>query len=204
MRSSLPAFPRISQVSRGQGGSMQLYDPRRRLSQYGRFLLTKEQTKSIMIEGINMKGTGRLISLGAALAVALLGVNGAFAQDTNQNARNYPDLLDTSDLKGAKVKNLQNEDLGAIDELLIEPASGRVRFAVVNVGGFLGIGGARVAVPFTAFQITKEGDKPKFIVDANKDFLEKAPRVEDRKYESLYRRETAEPVFTYWRVIWLP
>jgi PRC-barrel domain len=151
-----------------------------------------------------MKGTGRLISLGAALAVVLLGVNGAIAQDTNQNARNYPTLLDTSDLKGAHVKNLQNEDLGAIDDLLIEPASGRVRFVIVNVGGFLGIGGVRVAVPFTAFQITKEGDKPKLVIDANKDFLEKAPRVEDKKYDSLFARQTAEPVFTYWHVIWLP
>ena len=127
------------------------------------------------------------------LAVALIGLNGALAQDNNKNKRDYPTLLDTSDVKGAKVKNLQNEDIGAIDELLIEPPSGRVRFAIVNV-----------AVPWTAFQITKEGDKPNFVTDASKDFLEKAPRVDDKKYDSLYARESAEPVFTYGHVIWLP
>jgi hypothetical protein len=63
-----------------------------------------------------------------------------------------------------------------------------VRFSIVNVGGFLGIGGTRVAVPWTAFQITKEGDKPKFVVDGTKDFLEKAPRVDDKKYDFALRR----------------
>jgi hypothetical protein len=48
------------------------------------------------------------------LAVALIGLNGALAQDNNKNKRDYPTLLDTSDVKGAKVKNLQNEDIGAI------------------------------------------------------------------------------------------
>ena len=138
------------------------------------------------------------------LAVVLIGLNEALAQDNDKNKRDYPALLDTSDAKGAKVKNLQNEDIGAIDELLIEPPSGRVRFAIINVGGFLGIGGTRVAVPWTAFQITKEGDKPNFVTDASKDFLEKAPRVDDKKYHSLYARESAEPVFIYWHVIWLP
>jgi PRC-barrel domain len=161
------------------------------------------QTKVILMEGKNMEKRIGLTSVGL-LAVALIGLNGALAQDNNKNKREYPTLLDTSDVKGAKVKNLQNEDIGAIDELLVEPPSGRVRFAIVNVGGFLGIGGTRVAVPWTAFQITKEGDKPNFVTDASKDFLEKAPRVDDKKYDSLYARESAEPVFTYWHVIWLP
>jgi hypothetical protein len=161
------------------------------------------QTKLILIEGRNMKKRIGLTSVGL-LAVVLIGLNEALAQDNDKNKRDYPALLDTSDAKGAKVKNLQNEDIGAIDDLLIEPPSGRVRFAIVNVGGFLGIGGTRVAVPWTAFQITKEGGKPNFVTDASKDFLEKAPRVDDKKYDSLYARESAEPVFTYWHVIWLP
>jgi hypothetical protein len=142
------------------------------------------QTKLILIEGKNMEKRIGLTSVGL-LAVALIGLNGALAQDNNKDKRDYPTLLDTSDVKGAKVKNLQNEDIGAIDELLIEPPSGRVRFVIVNVGGFLGIGGTRVAVPWAAFQITKEGDKPNFVTDASKDFLEKAPRVDDKKYDSL-------------------
>jgi hypothetical protein len=62
----------------------------------------------------------------------------------------------------------------------------------------------KVGVPWAAFQITKEGDKPNFVTDASKDFLEKAPRVDDKKYDSLYARESALPVFTYWHVILLP
>ncbi len=94
----------------------------------------------------------------------------------------------------------ENNALNARTDVFIKPP----RFVIVNVGGFLGIGGTRVAVPWTALQIAKEGDKPNFVTDASKDFLEKAPRVDDKKYDSFYARESAEPVFTYWHVIWLP
>ena len=82
-----------------------------------------------------MKKRIGLTSVGL-LAVALIGLNEALAQDNDKNKRDYPALLDTSDAKGAKVKNLQNEDIGAIDELLIEPPSGRVRFAIPTSAGF--------------------------------------------------------------------
>jgi hypothetical protein len=39
---------------------------------------------------------------------------------------------------------------------------------------------------------------------ASKDFLVKAPPVDDKKYDSLYARDSTKPVFAYWHVIWLP
>jgi hypothetical protein len=63
-----------------------------------------------------------------------------------------------------------------------------------NKGGFLGLGSTTVAVPWTAFQISKEGDKTKYVLDATKERLEKAPKVEGKNYERLYARETAEPI----------
>ncbi|PYJ40575.1 MAG: photosystem reaction center subunit H, partial [Verrucomicrobia bacterium] len=62
-------------------------------------------------------------------------------------------LLTVSEIKGSTVRNRQREEIGDIDELLIEPDSGRVRFAILSVGGFLGLGSTRVAVPWSAFEI---------------------------------------------------
>jgi hypothetical protein len=112
-------------------------------------------------------------------------------------------LLAASEIKGTKVRNLQNEEIGDIDELLIEPDTGRTRFAILSVGGFLGLGSTKVAVPWGAFEITYEGNKPRYRLDATKERLEKAPRVEGKNYERLYAQDTAEPIFIYWDETWI-
>jgi PRC-barrel domain len=136
-----------------------------------------------------------LASIGVAIAVAFVCAGSSFAQDLA--------LLAGSEIKGATVKNLQDEEIGVIDEILIEPTTGRIRFAVLSVGGFLGLGSTTVAVPWTAFQISKDGDKTKYVLDATKERLEKAPKVEGKNYERLYARETAEPIFIYWEETWV-
>jgi sporulation protein YlmC with PRC-barrel domain len=112
-------------------------------------------------------------------------------------------LLAASEIKGSTVRNRQREEIGDIDEVLIEPDSGRVRFAVLSVGGFLGLGSTRVAVPWSAFEISRQGGKITYMLDATRERLEKAPRVEGKNYERLYAQETAEPIFVYWDELWI-
>jgi hypothetical protein len=112
-------------------------------------------------------------------------------------------LLAASEVKGARVINFQNENIGDVDELLIEPDTDQVRFAVLSVGGFLGLGSTKVAVPWLAFQIVSERGKIKYMMlDATRERLEKAPRVEGKNYERLYPANAAEPIFVYWDVEW--
>jgi PRC-barrel domain len=101
----------------------------------------------------------------AAVAVAIVHTEGSFAQETGS----FPSLLAASEIKGTKVKNLQNENIGDIHELLIEPTAGWVRFVILSVGGSLGIGDTKVAVPWKAFKITKEAGTPKYVLDATKE-----------------------------------
>jgi hypothetical protein len=58
-------------------------------------------------------------------------------------------------------------------------------------------------VPWTAFQLTPDGNKWKWMLDADKERLKNAPKVEGKHYERLYTRADAEPVFTYWKIIWV-
>src|ERR1700730_14950583 len=122
--------------------------------------------------------------------------------DTSETVTGAATLLAASEIKGTKVANLQNQQIGDIDELLIEPDTGQVRFAILSVGGFLGLGSTRVAVPWQAFQIVNDCGRTKYLLDATKERLEKAPRVEGKNYERLYPAETTEPIFVYWDVAW--
>ena len=123
--------------------------------------------------------------------------------NTTEQRTEVATLLAISEIKGARVINFQNEDVGEIDELLIDPDSGQIRFAVVSVGGFLGLGSTRVAVPWQALQITRENGRVRYMLDATKERLEKAPRVEGKNYERLYPADVSEPIFVYWDVRWM-
>jgi sporulation protein YlmC with PRC-barrel domain len=123
--------------------------------------------------------------------------------NTTEKGTEAATLLAASEIKGAKVTNLQNENIGEIDELLIDPNTSQVRFAVIGVGGFLGLGTTRVAVPWPALQIARDRDHVRYVLDATRERLEKAPRVEGKNYERLYPADVTEPIFVYWDVEWV-
>lgn len=60
-------------------------------------------------------------------------------------------------LVGTKVTNPQNETVGDVTDLVLEP-SGKVKAAVLSVGGFLGIGTRYVAVNYDALKISRQDD----------------------------------------------
>ena len=62
-----------------------------------------------------------------------------------------------SNIFGTRVVNAKGDNLGEIKEIVIDPRSGRVAYAVISFGGFLGMGIKLFAIPFGAleYQITK-------------------------------------------------
>jgi sporulation protein YlmC with PRC-barrel domain len=146
-----------------------------------------------------------LNTIAVSLLLIVLGAGGsvAWAAAAKNPATNYPSLVGATDIKGTNVKNMQGQDLGQIEDVLIDPDTGQVRFVILEVGGFLGLGSTRVAVPLSAFQITKEGNKPKWVLDADKEKLKNAPKVEGKNYQRLYSKTEAEPIFVYWKIDWV-
>lgn len=142
-------------------------------------------------------------------ACALALGTSALAQNKNQNsdaASFYQGFLLSSNITGSHVKNLQNEDLGTIDNLIVNPETGRLRFAVLSVGGFLGAGETNVVVPWGALNVEKpaSGASPSYVLDTTRDKLKNAPKFDPSKLADLYNRTTAEPIFTYYDIIWFP
>lgn len=115
----------------------------------------------------------------------------------------YQGLLLTTKVVGSHIKNLQNEDIGTIDDLIFNPDTGRVRFAVLGVGGFLGAGETKVVVPWGAVGLVKgpPGEAPSYVIDATKDKLTNAPRFDPNKLTDLYARAAAKPIFDYFDIV---
>lgn len=82
-------------------------------------------------------------------------------------------VLSASTLVGDKVYNPQGEHLGEIKELMIDPQTGHVGYAVLSFGGFLGMGDKLFAIPFQSLELRPE--QKDFVLNVPKDKLKNAP-----------------------------
>ena len=108
-----------------------------------------------------------------------------------------------SKIIGTTVKNLQDEKLGKVENLLVDMTSGRVVAVVVSSGGFLGLGDELSAVPPTALHYNTDRDTLQ--LDTSKDTLSRAPHFQSAQWpdfsqpmysDSVYRAYKLEPYFT--------
>ena len=89
------------------------------------------------------------------------------------------DDLTADDLTGATVYGVNDEDVGEIRELLLAD-DGTLEQAVIDVGGFLGIGERPVAVTFDELQIMQAGNgtNVRVYIDSTESALEQLPRYD--------------------------
>ena len=66
-----------------------------------------------------------------------------------------PTVLAADTLTGDKVVNRQKEDLGKIEHLMIDLETGRIAYAVLSFGGFLGMGDKLFAIPWSALALRR-------------------------------------------------
>ncbi len=85
----------------------------------------------------------------------------------------YPNVLSATTMIGDTVKNPKGEDLGDVKELMLDMRTGRVAYAVLSFGGFLGFGDKLFAIPWDALAVDE--DDHAFILNINKEKLENAP-----------------------------
>ncbi len=82
-------------------------------------------------------------------------------------------VLAVGSVTGDKVRNRAGEDLGNIEDIMIDLQSGRIAYAVLTFGGFLGMGDKLFAVPWKSLELNSE--EHEFILDVDKSTLENAP-----------------------------
>jgi hypothetical protein len=85
-------------------------------------------------------------------------------------------LIASDKVEGTAVYNRQGERLGSIHNFMVDKRSGRVEYAILSFGGFLGIGDSYYPLPWKRLNYdTSEGG---YVVDLDKARLEGAPRYE--------------------------
>ncbi|MBO9515427.1 MAG: PRC-barrel domain-containing protein [Variovorax sp.] len=97
------------------------------------------------------------------------------------------DVISSDRVEGTSVYNTSGDKLGTIDDLMIDKVSGQVRYAVMEFGGFLGIGTDRYPVPWSMLKYDTGLDG--YVVPLDKATLERAPRYTDDKmpaYDDAY------------------
>ena len=140
-----------------------------------------------------MKKVGVLLSVISLLSLVF--AVGAFAVD-----RDLPwHLIKGSKFIGADVENPQGQNLGDIKDVVIDRASGRIAYAVVSFGGFLGMGEKLFAVPWGAFSQPK-ADKETFMLDVDKERLKNAPGFDTHNWPQMASREWVTSLYSYYNV----
>jgi sporulation protein YlmC with PRC-barrel domain len=84
-----------------------------------------------------------------------------------------PEIMAADTLQGDRVVNLQDEDLGTIDDIMLDVQRGSVAYAVMSCGGALGLGEKLFAIPWNA--LTLDANRKCFVLDASRDRFRNAP-----------------------------
>jgi sporulation protein YlmC with PRC-barrel domain len=142
-------------------------------------------------------------------ALVMAGSSGAWAQSqpTGQDPNRHNTYGDSNmsvrmriqkatDLIGKKVQNPQGENLGEIQDLALDPESGRVVYAVLSFGGFLGMGEKWFAIPSSA--LTLPGSAEHFVLSVDKDRLKAAEGFDKDKWPNMGDSTWGRNVYDYY------
>jgi hypothetical protein len=104
---------------------------------------------------------------------------------TTSNTSGY--VISSDKVEGTAVFNGSGDKLGSIDDLMIDKRTGHIRYAVLEFGGFLGIGTDRYPIPWNVlrYDTAKDG----YVIPLDKNNLEQAPRYQlddTPNYDSAY------------------
>jgi sporulation protein YlmC with PRC-barrel domain len=109
-----------------------------------------------------------------------------------------PALMGADTLLGNDVYNERGENLGNIKEFMIDMASGRIAYAVLSFGGFLGMGDRLFAVPWQALKLDTANKR--FALNVVKEKLKNAPGFDKDHWPSMADPTWATSVHSFYGV----
>ena len=112
-------------------------------------------------------------------------------------------LYPSGKILGLNLRNDSQKNLGEIGDLLVDPNTGEIRYAVLEVGGFLGVGEDKRIVPWSFIQIVpdeKDADKAHARATLTEEQVKAAPKCKsgqvfdvelDRRIEATFGKNDA-------------
>jgi len=110
----------------------------------------------------------------------------------------YETVFRASKIKGMDVRNDANEDLGAIDELVIDVTKGHVKYMALSYGSWFTGGNKLFAVPLSSCTLTHANDKTYFVIHTSQDSLKNAPGFDKSHWPNTADPNWAKGIDTYY------
>jgi len=101
-----------------------------------------------------------------------------------------------SDLKGNKIVNKSAEDLGTLEDYMVDLETGRIAYAVLSFGGWFGMGSKLFAIPWYAFKMQLFENELRIVLNVDKEVLTKAQGFDKSQLPLSYSQLSS--VYTYY------
>lgn len=115
---------------------------------------------------------------------------------TSGGARPEHPLIPAGRVNDTDVYNRAGEKLGQVEDVAIDKVSGRVAYAILSFGGFLGLGERYYPVPWSV--LTYDRDKRGYVIPCDKDQLENAPSFEADELSGWDDTDTRTGIYGYY------
>jgi sporulation protein YlmC with PRC-barrel domain len=117
-------------------------------------------------------------------------------QPYRDNAGPGPYVMSAGTLEGNQVVNSEGEDLGEIEDIMLDVPNGRIAYAVLSFGGFMGVGEKLFALPWQA--LTLDADNKCFVLDVPKERLQNAPGFNKDHWPAMADMAWASEIHKYY------
>ena len=107
-----------------------------------------------------------------------------------------PDVMAAATLDGTKVMSSDGEHVGKISDIMLDVRNGRIAYAVLSEGGFLGMGANLHAIPWSA--LTLDTDQKCFFVDITAQRLKDDPGFDKDHWPSMADPVWGESTYNYY------
>ena len=107
-----------------------------------------------------------------------------------------PYVMAASTLDGDKVMSSDGEDVGKIKEIMLDVYTGRIAYAVMSSGGFLGIGDKLLAIPWNA--LTLDTDRKCFLLSVSSETVRNAPGFDKDHWPTMADAAWASDLHSYY------
>lgn len=118
-------------------------------------------------------------------------VTGSNSNEAPGTTRTEKHVVRASQLIGHNVQNASGDTVGEINDVVLDPSDGQIRYIAFSAGGFLGLGEKYFAVPWESFQWRQDQKQEKIILNVEKSAFQNAkgfdkdnwPNMADEKWQ---------------------
>lgn len=116
---------------------------------------------------------------------------------TEQVAERKHSLIASDRIEGTSVRRASGDRIGKIERVMLDKSSGKVAYAVLSFGGFLGIGNKHLPIPWARLTYNRKLDA--YELDLTDEELRKAPAYEADEAFDWGDRSNELTIHTYYR-----